>query len=346
MPNKHSKNNPFKGLYNRAWFLPLLAIFALEFFSRSPLLLVFSFIPLGMLSIKKGLGTSILVIGIFVVLHFLLDLASGVASTYTLRAAVLETSLFALWALALVLSVRSWRIRNWRIRTVEVLCIIAIFLSLVSWFVGKALFTIEPISQFITEQGNSLINQLLEVLEAETVKLSLLSNDLSWEKILNSGLYMLSHGGLLIASFLFLSLVTRLSSQLAKPENPLFRLRGLSIFFKPPNYFIWLFSGSLACYLISVVLKFNYLGLLAMNIFLLSAVAFVWAGLGVYHFFKIKFRLPRFLSLALNFIGFLFLLNPRSSGFILGILAVFGVLETWLPFRPAINKGIPPTPEG
>lgn len=317
-----------------------MAVLAIEFFSRSFFLLPFAFVPLAIIAILRGLVPSLVSIGLFAIVHLFIGLLFGAGSPLPFTVNFLETFIFVLFAASAV-----YVSRPVGPRSILKLGVSSVLLSLASWGLGLLLFSIPAVGETLEAEGRAVIEQSIALLEVDTVQFSLLKDQLSWEHLVQSTLFVASHGGLLVASFLVLATTVRMSSLFASRSKPSLRYRGLAIFFKPPAFFVWILSVSLACLLLSDVLKFPALAIPAANAAILSALIYAYAGFGVFQWAMMRFSLPRILQVILTFVVFMLLMNMRIAPFVIGAFSLLGVVETWLPFRAAVNREPPSTPE-
>lgn len=327
-------------LFSSPFFLPLFAVFAIEAFSRSLFLIPFAFVPLAILAILKGNRPALLSLALFSLVHLAIGLVFANASPLPFTVNLVETLIFILFGVSAIMVSRPVGPRS-----IIKLGISSVLLSLASWGLGSLLFSMPAVRALLESEGRSMIEQSIALLEVDTVQFSLLNDQLTWENLVRSTLFVASHGGLLVGSFLVLAATVRLSSLFASRSLPGLRYRGLALFFKPPAFMVWILSVSLACLLLSDVLTLPLLAIPAANAAILVALIYAYAGFGVFQWAMMRFSLPRILQVILTFIVFMLLMNMRIAPFVIGAYALLGVVETWLPIRAAVNREPPSTPE-
>jgi hypothetical protein len=107
---------------------------------------------------------------------------------------------------------------------------------------------------------------------------------------------------------------------------------------------IWVLSFSLLFILGARLMGLEIPEIIAWNLLTLCAALYLAQGGGIVLHFLSQAGLPPFLRVALNVLIFFVILSPGINAFALGLLALLGIAENWVPFRAPKSHGPSSTP--
>jgi uncharacterized protein YybS (DUF2232 family) len=114
--------------------------------------------------------------------------------------------------------------------------------------------------------------------------------------------------------------------------------------FRAPTFLIWVLSGSLAGILLFRITALTALETAAWNLLTISALMYMAQGLGIVQFMLSRRDLPVLLRLLLNIGIILVVFSPGLNAVALGLLALVGIVEHWVPLRVIKQDRPPSTP--
>jgi hypothetical protein len=109
-------------------------------------------------------------------------------------------------------------------------------------------------------------------------------------------------------------------------------------------WLIWVFSCSLLGVLGGTALRIPLLEIGAWNILVLCGILYLAQGAGVLFYLLGRLAMPPFLRFLIQFLIILVLFSPKVNVFALGVLALLGIAENWVPFRALHSNGSSSTP--
>jgi hypothetical protein len=109
-------------------------------------------------------------------------------------------------------------------------------------------------------------------------------------------------------------------------------------------WLIWVFSCALLGVLGGMVLQIPLLEIGAWNILVICAILYLAQGVGILFYFLGGLAMPPFLRFLVHFLIILVLFSPKVNVFALGVLALLGIAENWVPFRALHPNGSSSTP--
>jgi hypothetical protein len=164
--------------------------------------------------------------------------------------------------------------------------------------------------------------------------------DFTPEEIIASLVYAGLRGGILVSCAFFLALSRQLAWGIA-------RLVRRTLPAKPEEFhahplLIWALSLALGAVLLGRMRELDTLEITGWNVLVLSGILYLVQGGSIAVHYLVKAPpLPRVL---INLGLILLFFTPGINAALLGILALLGIAENWVPFR-APKPGPPPTPE-
>jgi hypothetical protein len=170
---------------------------------------------------------------------------------------------------------------------------------------------------------------------ADAARLSFLERYVTPERIMEMMKLAALRGGAVVSALLLFFISRQAALFLAwisrrvRPGRVSGGLRG---FFAPPRT-IWVLSLSLGIILVSRFLGIGPLETAAWNILTLCVMLFLAQGGGIVLFTLSRRAMPPVMRFLLNLLILVLIFSPGINAFALGVLALLGIAENWVPFR-------------
>jgi hypothetical protein len=198
-------------------------------------------------------------------------------------------------------------------------------------------------SGLVRSQAEALSSLYVASAGGDAVRRSILEQELSPDRIVAMFTVVLTRGGGIASCMVVLFANRQLSLGLTafvrrrrarnhglqEGVGPTASLRS----FRAPSFLIWVLSGSLAGILLFRIAAFAAMETVAWNLLTMSALTYMAQGLGIVQFILGRRDLPVPLRLLLNIGIILVIFSPGLNAIALGLLALLGVAEHWVPLR-------------
>jgi hypothetical protein len=181
----------------------------------------------------------------------------------------------------------------------------------------------------------------------DVVQRSLLERYLTPEVILETLRFVALRGGGIIACLCIFFISRQLSLfivRLTRRGRSNISAGGGIIRFHTPPRLIWVLSCSLLLVLSTRLMKIEIPEILAWNLLTLCVVLYLAQGSGIVLHFLALASLSPFFRVVLNVLILFVILSPGINAFALGLLALLGIAENWVPFRAPKSHGPSSTP--
>ena len=235
---------------------------------------------------------------------------------------------------------------QYHIRTLYRFIIAAALVSVIFFFIMFGGRGTSGIAAMLGLQAEAVSSMLIASAGADAARRSFLEQTLTAERILEIFGNITMRGGAM-ASMLFMFYINR---RMAIAADRIARKRrtelDLLTFYVPVNT-IWCLSFSIAGVLLTRIINFQLLEVLAWNVFVVCVILFLAQGAGIVMFTLAKQTFPPMLRLFVHILIFVIILSPGINTVALAALVLIGIAENWLPLRAiGVQKkdGTPPTP--
>lgn len=201
----------------------------------------------------------------------------------------------------------------------------------------------------VRSQVEALSSLQLSSVEGDAVRRSVLEQELNPERILAVFNMVLVRGGALASCMLIFFINRQLALGLAalvrrrnrtKGEINAVPLQG----FRVPYYLIWVLSGSLAVILLLRIAGITVFETVIWNLLTVCALMYLAQGVGIVQFFLSRRNVSGFVRLMMNIGIILVVFSPGINVVALGLLALLGIAEHWVPLRVIKQTRPPSTP--
>ncbi|GHV95581.1 hypothetical protein AGMMS50293_19010 [Spirochaetia bacterium] len=172
---------------------------------------------------------------------------------------------------------------------------------------------------------------------ADAVRRSSLERLLTPEWVLEIMTGIALRGGALASAFFMLFISRQAAISLAQLFRKRRQARSLPGFHVPANT-IWVLSLSLAGVLLTRLIKAQVPEIVAWNLLTVCAILFLAQGAGIVLFTLAHRPISPLLRMFFNVLIIVVIFSPGVNTAVLGLLALLGIAENWLPLRaPKIN---------
>jgi hypothetical protein len=195
----------------------------------------------------------------------------------------------------------------------------------------------------VRSQAELLSSLAVDSAGGDAVRRSLLEQELNPRRIEAVFNMVLARGGILASSMIVLFISRQLSLAVAGLAGGR-GSRSLGDFHVPP-FFIWVLSISLGGILLFRLAGLSLPETAVWNLLTVCALMYLAQGFAIVRFFLSRRELPAFARFFMNLGIVLAILSPGINMAALGLLALLGIAECWIPLRREIrNDRPPPTP--
>jgi hypothetical protein len=222
-------------------------------------------------------------------------------------------------------------------------------------FLGLGIFfrDLTGLSGFVRSQAQALSSLYVASAGGDAVRRSILEQELTPDRIVEVFNLVLIRGGGIASCMVVFFINRQLSlgaaaivrrfrprSEIQEGGGPTASLRS----FRAPLFLIWVLSGALAGILLFRVTALAVLEMAAWNLLTMGVLVYMAQGLGIVQFILGRRDLPVPLRLLLNIGIILVVFSPGLNAIALGLLALLGVAEHWVPLRVIKQDRPPSTP--
>lgn len=197
---------------------------------------------------------------------------------------------------------------------------------------------------FLSHLESILSIMPFDIKSSDAVDQSLIERYLTPDVIARNMFFLGLRGGALASIMVFLFLNRQISlavTTLIRGTSPSPGLSHLKIKIS----FIWLLSFSILSLLVSFLVKWEILEIIAWNIFVICVMVYAAQGFGIVLFLLQRRGFPRGLRILLNLL-FIFMIFRFSVMMVfLALMTILGIIENWVPLRVPNKHRPPSTPE-
>jgi hypothetical protein len=104
---------------------------------------------------------------------------------------------------------------------------------------------------------------------------------------------------------------------------------------------LWVLAAAALLIPVTSLLSWTGLGIILWNIITLCVMMYLAQGLGIIIFFASKKEFPAFLRFLLPIVIVVLVFSPGVNAVLLGIIALLGIVENWVSFRPLKIRSLP-----